>query len=149
MKMMKDMRFKPKDLKELVEQEPRSHKIRIVCFSLLMGAISGTYRYFFDSVVARSAGMQMQALAQSAELKFPDYIDPNSREVWTKRKTLGVLKSKSFDDLLRIENNWHTTEYRRTGTQADWQTPGQTSTYTEVYTNNPNGDPKVGTGYYT
>ena len=141
MKMMKDMRFKPKDLRELVEQETRSHKIRIVCFSVLMAATAGTYRYFFDSLVARSANMQMQALS-GTDLQFPNYRDPNSREVWEMRKTLGVLKSKDFDDLVKIGFDWHTTTYTRGYGE------GTTSQYIDTYTNNPNGAP-YDAGFYT
>jgi len=54
-KMMDKMKFKPKDIKELVEQEPRVHKVRVVGFSVLMALVAGTYRYWFDMMVARSA----------------------------------------------------------------------------------------------
>ena len=101
-KMMKQRKLKPNDLKELVQNEPRTHKVRIVCFSVLMAATAGTYRYWFDSMVARSAQMQARALAGMDELYFPSYIDKNSADVWVMRKTLEVLKTKSFDELLKI-----------------------------------------------
>ncbi len=62
-----------------------------------MGAIAGTYRYYFDSLVARSGQMQAMALAGLEDLEFPDFLDKDSDKVWKMRKTLEVLKNKDFD----------------------------------------------------
>ena len=136
-KMMDKMKFKPKDIKELVEQEPRVHKVRVVGFSVLMALVAGTYRYWFDMMVARSAQMQIRALAGRDGLAFPDYIDKDSAAVWRKRKTLEVLKNKDFDELLKIQRGDRTMSY----------TAGSGNfTYTAYA--GPNGDPNLGNDYY-
>lgn len=47
--------FRPKDLKENVEQEGNVHKAKIICFSVAMGAVASGYQYYYDNLQYRSA----------------------------------------------------------------------------------------------
>lgn len=144
MKGKMQMAFKPSDIKHCVENEPRVHKVRIVCFSLLMGAIAGSYEWFFNSVVMRST--QMQYLALAGEYSFGGFIRSDSNEMWAMRKQLELLEAKNFDDLVKIQEDFHTTTYKRRGVgQLD---ANGNLVYPDVtYTVNPNGDP-TNVGFY-
>ena len=47
--------FRPKDLKENVEQEGNVHKAKIICFSLTMGLTAAIYQTYYDGLQYRSA----------------------------------------------------------------------------------------------
>ena len=131
--MMDRMKMKPKDIKELVEQEPRVHKVRIVCFSVLMAATAGYYRYWFDGLVARSAQMQMRALAGDSTLPWDtDFVHPDSFNVWTLRKTYEALDRVGFTNAVRISRSDDTTTYTRSYAND-----------TTTYYADPNGDPAI------
>ena len=46
--------FRPKDLKANVENESKVHKAKIICFSLAMALVAGSYQGYFDNLVYRS-----------------------------------------------------------------------------------------------
>ena len=65
--------LKPKELKTNVERESKAHKAKIICFSVAMGLIAGSYQGYFDNLVYRSG--QLQAKAMAGELSFATYSD--------------------------------------------------------------------------
>ena len=100
--MWANFKFKPKDIRTLVEKEPWSHKARIIVFSLLMASSAGYYRYWFDGMVARSAQMQAQALAGMNGLNFQDAIHKDSYIAWSMRKNIEVMERNDFDTLQKM-----------------------------------------------
>ena len=70
---MEKMRMKPADIKECCESETHWTKAKIVCLSLLMGAIATTQEAYFDGLVWRSGMFQQHALA--GNLRRIDFID--------------------------------------------------------------------------
>ena len=134
--MWANFKFKPRDIRTLVEKEPWSHKARIIVFSLIMASSAGTYRWWFDGMVARSANMQAQALAGMNGLNFQDFIHKDSYIAWSMRKNIEVFERRDFDELQKMYFA---------------QTQGLvTQTYTQSYFNDttvqyagPNGDPNI------
>lgn len=56
--MMSRFHFKPSGLKMLQETESKTHKIRIVAFSIVMGIIAGSYEVYYQNMMYRSGQMQ-------------------------------------------------------------------------------------------
>ena len=63
--------FKPSQLKNNCENEGKVHKAKIICFSVAMGLVAGSYQGFFDNLTYRSG--QFQAAAMAGSLTFADY----------------------------------------------------------------------------
>ena len=55
--------FKPSQLKNNCENEGKVHKAKIICFSIAMGLVAGSYQGFFDNLTYRSGQFQAQAMA--------------------------------------------------------------------------------------
>jgi UDP-galactopyranose mutase len=109
--MMAKFSCKPRELKMACENEPWSHKARIVGFSVLMGSIANYYQYYFNMLGYRSG--QFQAAALAGEKAFRDYT-PNgkySAANWTAQQTLDAWKDKSLKELKQINQNWKTGSY--------------------------------------
>ena len=157
MKMMQQFYFKPREVKASCEQERMSHKARIVCFSLAMSLVAGTYNMYFQNVMYRAG--QMQAAALGGKIDFVDYTGKHDDEVWELKNRLSVLENKSFRDLKYIMNRG---DYRQ-GTNpsvnsTDWasQSYQWRSQYdidnnieTEPVYVGPQGNPDVDTLYFT
>ena len=70
--------FRPKDIKANCENEGKVHKAKIICFSVAMGLVAGSYQGFFDNLVYRSGQFQANAMAGGAAfLNYIDYQNPN------------------------------------------------------------------------
>ena len=86
--MMSKFSLKPRELKMACENEPWSHKARIVGFSVLMATIANYYQYYFNMLVYRSGQYQKAALA--GDLQFRDYVNHGkySSANWSALQTL-------------------------------------------------------------
>jgi len=67
--------LKPRVLKAAIDNEPWTHKARIVGFSILMASVATYYQYYFDMLVYRSGQFQNAALAGETGFDFMDYKD--------------------------------------------------------------------------
>ena len=134
--MMKKFTFRPRELKMACENEPWSHKAKIVGFSFLMCSIASYYQYYFDMLVYRANQFQAAALAGETGFDFMEYQDKINwgSEIWISRQTLDAWKDNSLKELKQINMNWKTEKYTNLGR--------------DFYVN-PNGNPYDNQGYYT
>lgn len=110
--MMGRFVFKPRDLKASCESEGWGHKVKIVCFSFTMAAISGTYQSYFNDLVYRSGIYQQHALAGEADYQFMEYIDKDDlMTLWEDKNLKDVLDEKPFKELKFMHAGWKDTEY--------------------------------------
>lgn len=131
--MMSKFSLKPKELKMACENEPWSHKARIVGFSFIMCSLATVNQYYFDMLVYRSGQHQNAALA--GDLTFLDYGNNKwTSNAWTEAQSLDAWKDKPLKELKQINMDWKTTKW----------VDGTTTKYA-----NPNGSPKDNVGYYT
>ena len=93
--------FRPKDLKENVEQEGKVHKAKIICFSVAMGLVAAGYQTYYDGLQYRSA--QYQGKAYAGEVAFLNYEDYDSgAKLWKLKNDLDVIEDKDFKDLVYL-----------------------------------------------
>lgn len=100
------LNFKPSNLKLLCETEPKSHKIRIIVFSIALSFMAGSYEYIYSNQSWRINQLQQRALAGMKGYEFTDYIPPNSIYLWYAKNEVDVLNEKSFKDLVYITHGW-------------------------------------------
>ena len=103
-KFLQKVSFKPIDVKNAVQLESNTQKVRIVVFGVLMGIISTTYQAAYDGISYRSSQLQKAALAGQKE--WARYESPNQPTVWAARQTLKILDEKPFKDLKYIVEGW-------------------------------------------
>ena len=104
--------FRPKDLKENVEQEGNVHKAKIICFSVAMGLVAAGYQSYYDNLTYRST--QFQGKAYAGQKAFLDYTDYDSGAMlWKLKNDMDVLEDKDFKDLVYLGNTrWKSTSYQ-------------------------------------
>ena len=76
--MMSRMHCRPKRVLENMKNEGFGDKVRLVCFSALMGSIAVMYQGWFDNVLMRAGQYQETALANG--LTFEDYWIEGSQQ---------------------------------------------------------------------
>lgn len=108
--------FRPKDLRENVEQEGNVHKAKIICFSLAMGLVAAGYQTYYDGLQYRSA--QYQGKAYAGEVAFMDYDEYGIiNNLWKLKNDLDVLEDKDFKDLVYLtQPDLKSTTYLTVGT---------------------------------
>ena len=117
--MMDRMRFKPRELKQLVEKESWKSKVRIIGFAFLTGAIAGSISQYYDYLGYRI--QQYQDRAMAGQETWAEYRDPISSDTWAMKNELSVLEGKDFKDLKYITAGWDSKKVDgyATGPQGD------------------------------
>ena len=98
-KMMSNMAMKPRDIRMNVENESRTHKYKIIGFSLLMAAISGTYQNYYDMLSWRISQAQAHYMGGSYgagnHAQFQENDPVAAMEI---RNTLAHIRSKGMKE---------------------------------------------------
>ena len=100
--MMGAFQWKPKNLRDNVENEDNIHKARIVGWSALMFVVASSYDWYFQNVTYRAMQYQWKAMAgnvDGTEYKFNDKINKYSAEVWNAKNLHDFIDSKDDKDL--------------------------------------------------
>jgi len=103
-KMMSSLAMKPRDIKMNVENESRTHKYKIIGFSLVMAAISGAYQNYYDMLSWRIN--QYQAHYMHGTMPGASYNEPDMAQNTRDRNTLAQLRSMGMKETKYILSGW-------------------------------------------
>lgn len=129
-KMKKMNVWKPKDVKEIFEDEKPMHKMKIACNAAAMFLFASFWQTYFSNVQNRSGHYQMRMLA--GELSAPKYIDRNSEDYAEWRLKQDFLGQTNLKDLKYITSGWDMYSVD-IGESAFFQGPQQNTTDDQFY----------------
>ena len=106
-KMMSNMAMKPRDIRMNVENESRTHKYKIIGFSLLMAAISGSYQNYYDMLSWRISQAQAHYMAGTYGAgAHAQFQENNPVEAMQIRNTLAQVRSKGMKETKYQMESW-------------------------------------------
>jgi len=131
--MMPKLAMTPRDIRMNVENESKTHKMKVAGFAVLMAAISGAYQNYYDMQSWRVGQLQSKYLAGEA-----GYGPPTLRHSWDQtqfddKNTLNHLESHSFKELVQEQKGWNTV-VRGTGYSSELRTPREDAYEASSYT---------------
>lgn len=101
--------YKPRDIEQNLKNEDFYTKVKFGIFSCVISGMVGPLVQYYDGLTFRSGQFQARAMAGVPGNEFAQYKDPLSEDIWAKKNTLNVLKTRSFGDLVYIEKGWKNT----------------------------------------
>ena len=104
-KMMSNMAMKPRDIRMNVENESRTHKYKIIGFSLLMAAISGSYQNYYDMLSWRISQFQAHHMAGNTD-GYAAFQENDPVTAMNIRNTLAHVRSKGMKETKYQLQGW-------------------------------------------